>query len=282
MEKQSVQTVTIYSPLSYHLCRTPYKAHSHNHYEFLIMLQGKAIHNLNSEIEILSKGDIRLLTPADTHSIEKYNNYEHKHLNVIADKKNFEELVDYIFPGFFSVLVQQRSSIKLHINNTELTVLRNLLNFTSLSELSLQNTNKALIMTTKLLLIECLKLYYNNIGNYSVSVPPIFSSLIKEFNNPLNFDKKISELITTTNYSHNQTLRLFHKYYGKSLSEYFSDQKFSYAAEQLKYTDKSILEISQLIGINSLSHFYHLFKAKYGFAPNEFRQIQQSKNELKD
>ena len=40
----------------------------------------------------------------------------------------------------------------------------------------------------------------------------------------------------------------------------------------LRNTNRLILDISNDIGITSLSHFNHIFKEKYGISPNRYRK----------
>ena len=53
--------------------------------------------------------------------------------------------------------------------------------------------------------------------------------------------------------------------------EFFTNIKLQYATSQLLLTNRLILDISNDIGITSLSHFNHLFKQKYGVSPSQYR-----------
>ena len=56
------------------------------------------------------------------------------------------------------------------------------------------------------------------------------------------------------------------------MHEYFLNIKLNAAATMLKNTNRLILDISNDIGITSLSHFNHIFKEKYGVSPNRYRK----------
>lgn len=47
--------------------------------------------------------------------------------------------------------------------------------------------------------------------------------------------------------------------------------RMDHAAKQLAMTDRSILDISMECGFDSLSHFYRLFKQRYGIPPYQYR-----------
>lgn len=56
------------------------------------------------------------------------------------------------------------------------------------------------------------------------------------------------------------------------MHEYFLNIKLDAAATMLRSTNRLILDISNDIGITSLSHFNHIFKEKYGVSPSRYRK----------
>lgn len=66
-------------------------------------------------------------------------------------------------------------------------------------------------------------------------------------------------------------LKQFKKYYGTTITEYQIMNRLNYTKELLRYTDKSISEISFECGINHTSHFIKLFKKHEGVTPLQYR-----------
>ena len=60
---------------------------------------------------------------------------------------------------------------------------------------------------------------------------------------------------------------------GLNLTEYIHHIKISEAKHLLKYTDKSLLLISNYLGYSSQSHFTRMFKKLVGVSPMEYREI---------
>lgn len=82
----------------------------------------------------------------------------------------------------------------------------------------------------------------------------------------------ISEITAESNYSYMQLTRLFRKTTGMTMQDYFLYVKLEYAAQQLRLTKRLTIDISNDIGIFSLSHFNHIFKRRFGITPGEYRR----------
>jgi len=66
-----------------------FRLHNHDFYEFFYIVKGKAIHNINGENQILSKGDFVLIRPDDTHKYEFLDNFDFEIISVGFSCKNF-------------------------------------------------------------------------------------------------------------------------------------------------------------------------------------------------
>lgn len=67
----------------------------------------------------------------------------------------------------------------------------------------------------------------------------------------------------------------FKKHTGYFLSEYITQKKFLYASKLLKETDKSVKDISLLIGYSSPVSFIRKFKSLYGMTPVNWRMKEK-------
>jgi AraC-like DNA-binding protein len=68
----------------------------------------------------------------------------------------------------------------------------------------------------------------------------------------------------------------FKQYTGSTVNEYIILSRLSYAKELLKYSELSINEITFSIGLNNVSHFINLFKARENVTPLQFRKEWKS------
>ena len=104
-------------------------------------------------------------------------------------------------------------------------------------------------------------------------IPEWLQDFIQKLNDfDFTTEFNLSDIYALSNYSQTTLSREFKKYVGKTLIAYINDLKLNYACNQLKHTDLSILSISSSLGFDSLSHFSHLFKKKYGITPLRYRK----------
>ena len=66
---------------------------------------------------------------------------------------------------------------------------------------------------------------------------------------------------------------LLKKHYGKSFKEYLLDVRLEKAAELLReHPELTVKKVAQSVGYENTSHFYHLFREKYGMGPKEIAE----------
>ena len=65
---------------------------------------------------------------------------------------------------------------------------------------------------------------------------------------------------------------IFKQYTNQTPIEYLNQYRLSTAANLLKTTDNSIMDISFECGYNNVSYFNRAFKTKYNLTPKEYRR----------
>ena len=67
--------------------------------------------------------------------------------------------------------------------------------------------------------------------------------------------------------------RLFHQAEGITVQQYIQKEKCRHAAQMLQYSDYSISQIAQYLGLSSQSYFGSCFQTWYGMTPNAYRKM---------
>jgi AraC-like DNA-binding protein len=81
----------------------------------------------------------------------------------------------------------------------------------------------------------------------------------------------VSDLAKAAMCSPTHLRRLFQKAIGMSPKEWLLERRLQKAAQLLQTTDKTVQQIADICGFESLSHFIRYFKAKFGTTPSQYR-----------
>lgn len=106
----------------------------------------------------------------------------------------------------------------------------------------------------------------------SALFPGYLKAVIKyidlHFSEPLSLD----HLADMQNINKYHLSHEFRRYTGMNFKEYLITTRLSHAKELLKYSEKTVQEISEACGISHTSHFINLFKAREGCTPYTYRK----------
>lgn len=96
-------------------------------------------------------------------------------------------------------------------------------------------------------------------------------SMIRE-----HYSEKITarDLAATAHISERECYRIFRNILGVTPGDFIENIRLQKAQELLRYTDKSILEISLETGFGTSSYFCKTFKARHQITPNQYRKLK--------
>lgn len=86
----------------------------------------------------------------------------------------------------------------------------------------------------------------------------------------------LEELANEFHYSERQMMRVLKEYTGLGFGELIRDVKLKKAVSLLEKSNVSIQTIVETVGYSDSSHFYRVFKKKYGCTPIEYRKIHKN------
>jgi AraC-like DNA-binding protein len=85
----------------------------------------------------------------------------------------------------------------------------------------------------------------------------------------------LPEHIRQSGVSESQFRRTFHRYLATTPQTYLTERRLEAARRLLETTDRTVEEIAESIGFESLAHFTRRFKAAVGVPPGRYRQISR-------
>ena len=238
--------------------------HTHNYWEFLIVLTGQYKHTINGKEELINRGQIIIIRPNDLHMLQQTSTTA-SHLNIMVKCEAIERWANSYSDTFFEDLLNYDeisiSMSDIYINKIEtFCLLYN--NADEQKQLMIMNYITSLIFNTVI----------DQLFNVVSNNPRWLLDLIAEMHRQEHISWTVSDVVNYSNYSHVHLIREFKKYFGCSIVEYLRKVKISFATDYLKHSSLSISEISSLLGFSSVSHLNHIFKEITGKTPLQFRK----------
>lgn len=237
--------------------------HTHDYWEF-DYVQYDMEHVINGTTAHIYPNSLLIVKPEDEHLTRalpsKYNpNNAPTYLNVKVTQEKLHSLLDPIDPALYGL---QRRYLRTHPGGvSRLAALEKRPGSTLFHAQNGDMSHRRSLLQRNL----------PSAGN--VHPPPSeVSDIIWKINSKKYLNCPISEITSGYNYSYMQLTRMFRKATGMTMQDYFLHVKLKYAAEQLRLTNRLTLDISNDIGISSLSHFNHIFKQRYGVTPGKYRK----------
>lgn len=250
-------------------------SHCHDFFEIMLVISGKAIHFINGQECSISDGALIFIRPDDTHYFGKLGSFDCQFINIAFPLETLYELSNFLGEEFPIVSLLTASEVPSVILSTvEKKIIRQKFERLFLFPVTQKQYMK----------MELRALLTHILTNYFVSAPHLISNniplwldeLCMAMNNKANFLIGIEMMKSLSGKSHEHICRVFKKYYGITPIHFINELKLNYSANLLTNTDLSILDISEESGFESLSHFYYLFKSRFGFPPADYRRQKQN------
>lgn len=259
---------------------TPNRPHVHSLWEMVIFEKGETNNIANGIKFDAQPGDVFLLGPMHLHEIV-FRSTPHRHRDFYYTDEEFKSVCDQMPGDLYSLACSPTDIVTFHIPSATLqSVLREADDIDALSLIS-QNEHKvdfaALKQITKGLLHYVLSVYEIKKLINTPTYPKWLLDILQYLNNPENFTKPVSEIVSSSYYSHAAVSGAFKKHLGMTVVEYVIDRRLEYAAELLSNTSMTALEICSKSGYDSFSYFIKQFKKKFGVTPHKYRKNAEKK-----
>lgn len=249
--------------VGYFKTQPPYFTEREHLNSFLIVytLSGEGILNYRGQTYILKKGQCFFINCMEYHYYKVADNSSWEFLWVHFNGNNSLGYFEEFSRNGFQV-------IQIHDENLFENTLRKLIEI---------NQNKS--VTTDVITSQCVHtlltelIAQNTTGNLSYLLLPEYIKTIMKY-----IDLHFSEDLSLEFLAEYQNINKFHlshefkRYTGLTLKEYIITTRISHAKDLLKYTEKSVQEISEQCGIYHISHFINLFKTREGCTPLKYRK----------
>lgn len=236
--------------------------HYHNFIEFFYVLDGNCLHLLNGVPTKIISGDACLLTPNDVHKFE-HANETFLHRDILLQTDYFKSVCKLYSDTLYDNFVDATLNKQFHMTSAQLNQLERLVQPIALNP-DIQNSFCPGAVCTFIITA-----FIDRYLNIQTQYPIWITKLLSLLSAPENFTIDQQVLIRTLPYSQEYICRTFKKMIGKTITDYFNEQKMQYAYTLLQTSSYSIEQICERINFHNTSYFYRLFKSIFHITPRQ-------------
>jgi AraC family cel operon transcriptional repressor len=247
--------------------------HTHDFYEIFLIAQGSIVHLINDEEILLTDGHLVFIRPDDAHYYRKHTSQTCHLINLAFPAATVSAMANYLGPdcGFPHLLSSQLPPTVMLAPSEKQRVSARL---QSLNALSYHQKHRAKL-ALRLLLMEIFSQYFLLPDDDLTHLPAWLKELCEQMQKPPHFIEGRPALMRLANRSPEYVGRMFKTWLTVTPSEYVNELRLNYAASLLIHTDYPIIDIASDAGFGNLSHFYHLFRARWQASPAQFRKTHR-------
>ncbi len=241
--------------------------HRHNFYEFFTVTEGSAVHELNGGVSGLKKGTVYMIRPDDVHRIIPDEKDGCVHLNLCVTPEKLTALCSAL-----GISLEDLLAADIHGTALSADEQREFMRVAQrLNRLYYSGDPGCAILVCELIM-RAVAMIGHKVYFESDDSPEWFYDLLDKINSPEYIDCSAKDVYALAGFSAPMTVEFFKKHTGKTVCAYLREQKMLRACEILQNTDISVLEISNMLGYTSLSHFNRIFSGFAGVTPAAYRK----------
>lgn len=226
--------------------------HSHDFYEWIILLNGSCVQNINMHNVEMHKNDCVLLCPGDYHSVVCQSD----DINVMSVSVEKNEIRQ--FEELFNLYKAPLRFFCAELNQNQMRVLSEFYYAAKEHEF-------------KLLLANLISIYIESFTRKD-NIPISVKNAMQAMNNPENLKGGADKFAELAQYSRSHLSRLMKQYFDMTIHEYILKTRLESAFNSLILSDMKPELIAEALGYESFSHFSKIFKDKYGMTPAAVRK----------
>lgn len=245
--------------------------HRHSFWEFVLCIKGEGIHFVNDSRCRLRTGDLLIMKPDSVHDYKLPDKNNYAHYDFYASSRDMKTAADGVQAGFYDSLAENREPLVFSVSSATLGMLEEKLSKLNILQSDPQFEKLSGTVYGTLLRFIC-GMAAETTEQHKSDLPEWLARFLANLSRPEALAGNLAGAARASNFSRGHLCRLFRRYTGTTLSEYFSKLKLDYATVLLKNKELGILDISLSLGYGSLSHFIGIFKKYHGITPKQYRK----------
>jgi AraC family transcriptional regulator, dual regulator of chb operon len=251
----------------YHISRTqktardPLRPHGHDFAELFWIDAGEGTHIVNGQAFPIATGDLAFIRPGDFHSIQPKDSL---HLTNLAFPR---DVLDDLETRYSARTFVWRSETSVQLEPEKRARFNRWADELSNAPRDLFSLHRCLLNIMHALLPREFSL--------GATIPLWLQHACREMEKPENLVAGLDAFFHLAGRSREHTARTLKECCGVSPTEFLQNLRLQRAARMLEMSEQELLAIAFDCGFQNISHFYRLFKKRFGETPKAYRKRRQ-------
>ena len=244
----------------------------HDFYELTLVTGGEAVQTINGEDRKTGAGTLVLIRPGDIHGRRALGEYSH--INVAFPAAVIADMFRYLGDpeGQARLLAGERPPL-VRLDPRERLRLQARLEALNLLPVDRPMAVQAALRRLMLdVMLDYILPALARDAPAKRSCPRWLSALLETMEDPEHLCWDLEALAAAGGCSKEHLCRSFRKYLDVTPTAYLRARRLNYAANLLRHSDQKVIDVAYAAGFQSLSRFYHAFKAEFGVSPRTYRE----------
>jgi AraC family cel operon transcriptional repressor len=243
----------------------PLRYHGHDFAEIFWIDRGSGIHRINGRSEPLFPGNLIMMRPSDCHAIDAAEGEGIRLTNIAFP----QETLDFLGRRYFSRQTaafwhREKMPARQQIDAAQLR------RFNRWAD-ELSEAPRERFHLERFLLNVLAELSRDRSDARLDDVPAWLARACRTIQKPEHFSRGVEHFLRLCGRSREHASRTVRRHLGTTPTAYVNHIRMAYAMRQLEMGNREIIEIAFDCGLENLSHFYSLFRARTGMTPRAYR-----------